>query len=157
MTHLSVSHSWNHPLLLSAPLPTLLPPCLRCSCLLKCHPLSGTLQALPSPPCSPWPPPHLPGLDDTSLCALVASVSLDCTGDIITTNNITWVLLLCVCLSPPLDLKKNPFISLFLAALGLHCYTGLVLVVHGLSCPTACGIFLDQGSNSCPLHCQADS
>ena len=123
MTHLSVSHSWNHPLLLSAPLPTLLPPCLRCSCLLKCHPLSGTLQALPSPPCSPWPPPHLPGLDDTSLCALVASVSLDCTGDIITTNNITWVLLLCVCLSPPLDLKKNPFISLFLAALGLHCYT----------------------------------
>ena len=24
--------------------------------------------------------------------------------------------------------------------------------VHGLSCPTACGIFLDQGSNPFPLH-----
>ena len=31
------------------------------------------------------------------------------------------------------------------------------LVVHGLSCPTACGIFLAQGSNPCPLHWQADS
>ena len=29
--------------------------------------------------------------------------------------------------------------------------------VHGLSCPVACGIFLDQGSNLCPLHWQADS
>ena len=34
-------------------------------------------------------------------------------------------------------------------------------VVHGLgtwfSCPMACGIFLNQGSNPCPLHCQVDS
>ena len=28
---------------------------------------------------------------------------------------------------------------------------------HGLSCSEACGVFLDQGSNSCPLHWQADS
>ena len=27
-----------------------------------------------------------------------------------------------------------------------------VVVVHGLSCSTACGIFLDQGLNLCPLH-----
>ena len=27
----------------------------------------------------------------------------------------------------------------------------------GLSCPAACGIFPDQGSNPCPLHWQADS
>ena len=27
-----------------------------------------------------------------------------------------------------------------------------VIVAHGLSCPTACGIFLDQGLNPCPLH-----
>ena len=27
-----------------------------------------------------------------------------------------------------------------------------VVVVHGLSCPEACGIFLDQRSNLCPLH-----
>ena len=32
-----------------------------------------------------------------------------------------------------------------------------VVVALGLSCPTACGIFLDQGLNLCPLHWQADS
>ena len=31
------------------------------------------------------------------------------------------------------------------------------IAAHGLSCPGACGIFLDQGSNPCPLHCKADS
>jgi len=69
----------------------------------------------------------------------------------------------------------------FLAALGLYCYVGFSLVVesggtlccsvqflvavvslavepgsvavaHGLSCPMACGIFLDLGLNLCPLH-----
>ena len=30
-------------------------------------------------------------------------------------------------------------------------------MVHGLRCCTACGIFLDQGSNPCLLHWQADS
>ena len=46
--------------------------------------------------------------------------------------------------------------------------TGLIVVVHMLSCSvacgffldqdsTACGIFLDQGSNPCLLHWQADS
>ena len=34
---------------------------------------------------------------------------------------------------------------------------GSVIVAHGPSCSTACGIFLDQGSNPCPLHWQADS
>ena len=32
-----------------------------------------------------------------------------------------------------------------------------VAVAHRLSCPVACGIFLDQGSSLCPLHWQADS
>ena len=32
-----------------------------------------------------------------------------------------------------------------------------VVVAHGLSCSAVCGIFLDQGSNPCPLHWQADS
>ena len=32
-----------------------------------------------------------------------------------------------------------------------------VVVAHGLSFPEAYGIFLDQGSNLCPLHWQADS
>ena len=28
----------------------------------------------------------------------------------------------------------------------------LGVVMPGLSCPTACGIFLDQGISPCPLH-----
>ena len=35
--------------------------------------------------------------------------------------------------------------------------SGSVVVVHGLSCSVACGVFLDQGLNLCPLHWQADS
>ena len=31
------------------------------------------------------------------------------------------------------------------------------VVAHQLSCSTACGIFLDQGLNPCPLHRQAES
>ena len=34
---------------------------------------------------------------------------------------------------------------------------GSVVVEHGLSCSAAHGIFLDQGSNPCPLNWQADS
>ena len=34
--------------------------------------------------------------------------------------------------------------------------TGSVVVVLGLRCPEACGIFLDQGSNLCLLHQQAN-
>ena len=32
-----------------------------------------------------------------------------------------------------------------------------VAVVHRLTCPEACRIFLDQGSNPCPLLWEADS
>ena len=35
--------------------------------------------------------------------------------------------------------------------------TDSVSVAHGLSCSTACAIFLDQGSNLCLLHWQMDS
>ena len=31
------------------------------------------------------------------------------------------------------------------------------VVAHGLSCPMACGIFLEQGLDPCPLPCQANS
>ena len=41
-------------------------------------------------------------------------------------------------------------------ACGLYS-AGSVVVVHGLSCSTACGIFPDQGLNPCPLHWQVDS
>ena len=46
--------------------------------------------------------------------------------------------------------------SLLVAAQGLGS-PGSVDVAHRLSCPLACGIFLDQGLNPCPLHWQADS
>ena len=36
-------------------------------------------------------------------------------------------------------------------------HAGSVVVARGPSCPAACGIFPDQGSNPCPLHWQADS
>ena len=36
-------------------------------------------------------------------------------------------------------------------------HAGSVVVAHGLSCSTACGIFPDQGSNLCSLHWQAVS
>ena len=36
-------------------------------------------------------------------------------------------------------------------------HVGSAVMAHGLSCSEACGIFPDQGSNSCPLHWQADS
>ena len=34
---------------------------------------------------------------------------------------------------------------------------GSLVVVQGLRCSEACGIFLNQGSNPYPLHWQADS
>ena len=34
--------------------------------------------------------------------------------------------------------------------------TSSVVVSRGLSCSPACGIFLDQGLNPCPLHWQVD-
>ena len=39
---------------------------------------------------------------------------------------------------------------------GLHS-TGSGVVTQGLSCLSPCGVFPDQGLNSCPLHWQADS
>ena len=42
-------------------------------------------------------------------------------------------------------------------ALGLKCVRS-VAVMHGLSCPSTCGIFLEQQLNWCPLlHWQAGS
>ena len=45
---------------------------------------------------------------------------------------------------------------LLLWSTGSRC-AGSVVVAHGFSCSTACGIFPDQGSNPCPLHWQANS
>ena len=39
---------------------------------------------------------------------------------------------------------------------GLQSVGASVVLVHRLTCPEACGIFLDQGLNPGPLHCKAD-
>ena len=76
---------------------------------------------------------------------------------------------------PRQSFLKNIFkIHLFLAMVGLCCciraflqlqwvgptlpcgVRGLVVVVHGLSCSKACGIFPSQGLNWCPLRYKAD-
>ena len=83
----------------------------------------------------------------------------------------------------PFSFLKCYIFILFLAMLGLCCCVGLslvavcgllivmaslaaaprllstgsVVVAHGLSCSTSCGIFLDQTLNQCLLHWQADS
>ena len=36
-------------------------------------------------------------------------------------------------------------------------HVGSVVATHRLSCPIACGIFLDQGLKPCTLRCKADS
>ena len=40
---------------------------------------------------------------------------------------------------------------------GLQGVWASAVVLHGLSCPAARGIFPDEGSNLCPLQCQVDS
>ena len=47
-------------------------------------------------------------------------------------------------------------VAFLVAAHGLGC-SGSVVVVHGLTCSIVCGIFLEQGSNPCLSHWQADS
>ena len=46
---------------------------------------------------------------------------------------------------------------LLIAVAGFAMRLGSVFVSHRLSCSVACEIFLDKGSNQCPLHCKADS
>ena len=53
--------------------------------------------------------------------------------------------------------------SLVAVGITLHCRAqalgmwASVVAAHRLSCPAACGILLNQGSNPCPLHWQWDS
>ena len=51
-----------------------------------------------------------------------------------------------------LPIAVAPHVKHGLLARGLQSlwHAGSVVVVHGFSCSTACGIFLDQGSNPCP-------
>ena len=47
--------------------------------------------------------------------------------------------------------------GLLLVAVWALEHVGFSLVTHRCSCPTACAVFLDQGSNSHPLRWQVDS
>ena len=40
---------------------------------------------------------------------------------------------------------------------GLYSTQASVVTMCSLGSPAACGIFMDQGSNLCPMHWQADS
>ena len=60
----------------------------------------------------------------------------------------------CVCIATSRGYSPAAVFRLPLAALGLE---HPALLAHGLHDLTARGILLDQGSNPCPLHWQADS
>ena len=48
-------------------------------------------------------------------------------------------------------------VSRGLLFVGVHIVVVSLVMEHGLSCYKACGIFLDQRGNQCPLHWQEDS
>ena len=70
--------------------------------------------------------------------------------------SLQWLLLVQSVASRVLALQKLRPTGSVVVALGLQ-RAGSLLVAHRFSCPAACGIFPDQGSNQCPLHCKADS
>ena len=76
--------------------------------------------------------------------------SFQCTG-----FSLRWLLLLWVTGSR-VQVSVVVACGLIVVIPGLYS-TGSVVVVHGLSCSAACGIFLDQGLNLCLLHWQAVS
>ena len=55
------------------------------------------------------------------------------------------------------DLRLLIVVASLAAEHGLLGARASVVVAHGLRCSAACGIFLDQGLNLCPLHWQMDS
>ena len=62
------------------------------------------------------------------------------------------------CGAPALGARAAVGVARGLSSCGLWALEpGSVVVVHGLSCSAACGIFPDQGLNLCPLPWQADS
>ena len=67
------------------------------------------------------------------------------------------------CCSPAFSNYGNLGLLFNCGAWASHCSSFLlqstgsaVVVANDFSCPVACGIFLDQGLNPCPLHCKAD-
>ena len=72
------------------------------------------------------------------------------------------VLGLCCCSCFPLDVVRLGYSLFVVSGFSLLRFlllrsTGSIVGVHTLSCLEGCRIFLDQGSNPCLLHWQADS
>ena len=78
------------------------------------------------------------------------SSSLRCLGSSL------WWLLLWTAASRLMDLSSCSNAALVVVVPRLYS-TGSVVVASWLSCSEACRIFLDQGSNPCPLHWQVNS
>ena len=57
----------------------------------------------------------------------------------------------------PLQLRCSGFSLRWLVAKHVLETAGSGVAMHRLSCSVAWGVLLDQGSNLCSLHCQADS
>ena len=80
-----------------------------------------------------------------------ATLQLWCAG-----FSLQWLLLLRFMGSKAEGLQKFGPVGSVVGAPRLQS-TGAIVVAHGLSCSTVCGIFPDQGWNLCLLHWQADS
>ena len=86
-----------------------------------------------------------------SLVAVSGGYSLlQCTG-----FSLQWLLLLQSTGSRRVGFSRCDAWASVVVAHGLWS-AGSVIVVHGLSCSAACGIFPDQDLNPCPLHWEAD-
>ena len=57
----------------------------------------------------------------------------------------------------PLEAEQRLTVVVALVEHGLQGRQTSVAVERRLGCPSACGIFLDQGSSCCPLNCKEDS
>lgn len=71
-----------------------------------------------------------------------------------------WSLLLCLVLSQVVagrGYSLAGFLMRWFLLSWSKVFRAQYLWQQGLSCPAACGMFLDQGSNPCPLDWQADS
>ena len=62
----------------------------------------------------------------------------------------------CGAWAPAHGLREVPFVGSVVATSKIK-RTDPVVVVQGLGCSVACGIFPDQGLNPCPLHYKVDS
>ena len=81
----------------------------------------------------------------------LAVLGLHCCMEAFSSCGEQWLLLVAAC---GLLIAVASLAERGLLVQGFQQHTGSVVVMHGLSCPVAHGIFSDQGSNTCLLHWQ---